>query len=155
MAGDSTTVQTWFTDFITNVAGFPADSFPSTSTLILTAQRWGMGMVPYQFQLVCPAPDIYQLAVCCAGASFIINWAPDAPDAANPTYFADLRKKYGIQSSQIGLLTSASDNGTGDSFQLPDWAKEASMQDLQWLRDPFGRQLLGMLQQFGSLWGLS
>jgi hypothetical protein len=150
-----TTVQVWFTDFLTNTVGIPSDSLPSTSTLILTAQRWGVGMVPWQFSCVCPSPDIYQLAVCCAGASFLINWAPDVSTAANPTYFADLRKEYGILQSQVGLVSSASDEGTSSGYQLPDWATNANMQDLQWLRDPFGRQLLALLQQFGSLWGIS
>ncbi|WP_321868612.1 hypothetical protein [Paraburkholderia tropica] len=155
MADASPTVQTWLTEFLYNVAGFPQDSLPPTSSLVLTAQRWGYGMVPGEFPWVFPSPDIYQLAVNCAAASFLINFAPDVPTAANPTFFNDLRKQYGLFSSQVGLLSSTSDEGTSSSYQLSDWTKNANMQDLTWMKDPFGRQLLGLLQQFGSLWGLS
>lgn len=150
-----TTVQVWFTDFLYNVAGFPADSLPSTSPLILTAQRWGQGVVPQGLQMVCPAPDIYQLAVNCAGASFLLSFCTDVPTAANPTFFSERRKEFGLSTSQIGTLTSASDEGSSAGYALPDWFKDANMQDLMWMKDPYGRQLLAILQQYGSLWGLS
>lgn len=150
-----TTVQPWFTDFLYNWAGFPEDSLPITSPFILTAQRWGQGIVPWEFKMVCPAPDIYQLAVNYAGASFLLNFCPDVPTASNPTFFSDRRQAYGIETSQIGALTSVSDQGTSVGYALPDWFKGANMQELMWMKDPHGRQLLAILQQYGSLWGLS
>ena len=107
-------------------------------------------MVPCQFNLCGSA--VYDLVVYNVGASYIYNWAPDQP---NMNYFAGMRKQWGLLNPMNGILTSSSDNGTSAGYTVPDWVKHATLQELQWLKDPFGRQALALLQNFGSLWGLS
>ncbi|MCO4880241.1 hypothetical protein [Paraburkholderia caribensis] len=149
-----TIVPDWFIEFQRTTVGIPVDVTPDQSPQMQMAYQIACGWIPCELQLINPQA-FYQLAVDCGGASFLINWGVDTPTAQDPNFYKSLRTKYNTAGSFQGVITSASDDGTSDSFQVPDWVKNATMQDLQWLKDPFGRQLLGMLQQMGSLWGLS
>jgi hypothetical protein len=141
---------TGFQYFLVNIAGFSTTVLPSDSPVVTFAYNWACSMVPCQFRLA--GCEIYDNAVYCCATSFIINWAPDQP---NLTFFADLRKEYGIFGMKTGILNSTSDETTSAGYVVPDWAKNATLADLQTMKDPFGRQFLGLLQSMGSLWGLS
>ncbi|WP_271790668.1 hypothetical protein [Commensalibacter communis] len=67
-------------------------------------------------------------------------------------------KKMGILSNsnwRNGVIQSTYDNGTGVSFVTPDFYKNMSLNDFDLLRTPFGRFVEGILQQLGSVWGLT
>lgn len=59
------------------------------------------------------------------------------------------------QRSANGIVQNASDNTTAASILVPDFYKNLSLSDLSCLRTPYGRNYLMMLQQMGSLWGLT
>jgi hypothetical protein len=139
-----------FTNFLYNTAGIPQSDLPTNSQVIIDAFNWGCAMVPRQFRFA--GCNVYDLAVYNVGASYVFNWAPDQP---NMTYFAGQRKAWGLLNLNAGILNSTSDETTSSGYTVPDWAKNATMGDLQMLKDPFGRQALAILQNFGSLWGLS
>jgi len=143
---------TTFTTFLQETVGIPVTALPPTSPIISTAFTYAQAIVPC-FLIQVAGQPIYDLAVYYAGASFVLNWAPDQPEMS---WFADYRKDNGLASSNIGVVVgSASDQGSSVTFVVPDWVKNASMADLQWLKDPYGRALLGILQQLGTLWGLT
>lgn len=95
---------------------------------------------------------IYTLAVYNYGADRLLNFATDQP---GQTYFADARKALNISGFTVGMITSSSDQGTSQSMEVPDWAKEMTIGDLQMARTPYGRQYLAFAQMIGVIWGLT
>lgn len=96
---------------------------------------------------------IYEVAVYNLGGSNLINYAPDQP---GQTFFADARKAWNINGEgPFGVVSAAGDQGTSDSFIVPDAMKGLTLGDLQNLKDPWGRAYLAIAQKTGTLWGLS
>jgi len=102
--------------------------------------------------LACGPSYIYKLAVYNLAGSNLLNFAQDTPPS---TYFADIRKQLNISGFVSGIVQSASDVSTSESMLIPDFFKELTLADLQYTKDPYGRQYLAFAQRFGSLWGLS
>lgn len=96
--------------------------------------------------------SIYALAVFNLAASTILNFAQDQ---TGRTYFTDLRKEMGMTNFSAGVITSSSDQGTSQSTLNPEFMKTLTLQNLQALNDPYGRQYLMFAQAYGSLWGLT
>ncbi len=96
--------------------------------------------------------SIYALAIYNLGGSNIVNYAQDQQGR---TFFADQRKALGIGSFTPGVVSGTSDQGTATSLLNPDFMKTLTLQNLQALKDPWGRQYLIFAQAFGPLWGLT
>ena len=75
--------------------------------------------------------------------------------AAAQGYFTAIRQSLGINNLALGVLQSSSDEGTSASYVVPDFLKNLSLADLQYIKDPYGRQYLAFAQRYGSLWGLN
>jgi hypothetical protein len=98
-------------------------------------------------------PPIYVHAVYNYAADRLVNMAMDEP---GKTYFADLRKQLGLNSATPGVIQSSSDQGTSQSFKIPDWMNDMTLTNLQMLKTPWGRNYLGYAQQYGpTIWGLT
>ncbi|WP_175952873.1 hypothetical protein [Burkholderia sp. BCC0405] len=96
--------------------------------------------------------DYYCFAVYCLATSFLINWCPDQ---TNQTYFADLRKTWDITGFIGGTVASSADVSTSESLNVPEFLNGLQLSNLQQLKDPYGRQWLGMQQPLGNIWGVS
>lgn len=146
-----------FQSFIVNVMGITTAILPPASPVVSMAYNIAIDIVNLQLQLA--SPDIYTLAVYNLSGSNIINYAQDQPSA--PVYLNDLpffayaRKTWGIQGIAQGVIQSSSDVSTSESMVVPDWAKELTMADLQYRKDPWGAHYLALAQRYGTLWGLS
>lgn len=103
-------------------------------------------------QLNFASPDIYTLAVYNLAADRLINFGMDPQ---GQTVFADARKSYNVFNSQLGIVVSASDNGTSSAWEVPDFIKNMTLQNLQMLKTPWGRTYLGFAEAVGTNWGLS
>lgn len=139
-----------FYTFLTTVAGIPAGALPSTSGYIAWALSYAEEMT--LTVLRCVGQDYYCFAVYCLGTSFLLNWCPDQP---GQTYFAETRKDMNLTGFTPGVVNAAADQGTSDSLLAPAFLQGLTLQNLQALKDPFGRQWLQMSQESGTLWGLS
>lgn len=95
---------------------------------------------------------IYTLAVYNLATSLLLSWCPDQ---AGRTYFADIRKKWNINDFVTGVVQSSSDEGTSQSMIVQKAAENFTLDDLQRLKDPYGRQYLQWAQKYGTLWGLT
>lgn len=96
--------------------------------------------------------SIYTLAVYNLATDRLMNFAPDQP---NQSYFQQLRSQYNLLDSKVGVVTTASDQGTAGSLLNPEQLSRLTLEDLQTLKTPFGRNYLGMAQAFGpNLFGL-
>lgn len=75
------------------------------------------------------------------------------------TYFAKLRGPapggFALNSLIPGVVVAAGDQGTSGSFVVPESLKNLTVNDLQFLQTPYGRNFIGYCQDFGPLWGLS
>jgi hypothetical protein len=160
-----------FTDFLEDTVGIPSDVMPSAG-LIAMAFAVALSIVnPALQSAVIPSTDnagatlnsgnmtIYALAVYNLGTDNVFNYAQDAVDAPiykdGLAYWAYFQQKYQINAFVSGVITSASDQGTGDSLVVQDAARDFTLMNLQQLKTPWGRTYLGFAQSYGQVWGLS
>lgn len=139
-----------FLTFVRDGMGIPESALPDDSIWLGYAYNVALELV--NLDLACVAPTVYTLAVYNLAGSNLINFAQDVPPS---TFFADLRAQWNINSFVSGVVSSVSDVSTSTSLVVPDFFKDLSLADLQYLKDPYGRQYLIFAQRYGSLWGLS
>ena len=109
--------------------------------------------------------SIYNLAVYNLGGSNVLNYAQDLPGApvVQPSknglpalpFFADYRRAWNMNGFVSGVVQSSGDEGTNVSLVVQEAAKNFTLADLQYLKDPYGRQYLAFAQRLGTLWGIS
>lgn len=110
-----------------------------------------------------PWPTPFALAVYNLAGDRLINFAQDLPDAdpvdgSNPAqpYFAYMRSQLKILSYVGGTVQSTSDEGTSVGLVVPKAMENFTLADLQNLKTPWGRNYMGIAQEYGpSGWGLS
>lgn len=142
--------QVDFTAFLYHVAGINPIYLPSTSDDITYAFDGAMAVVSPDLANL--AGNTYALAVYNLATDNLINYAMDQP---GQTFFMDLRKAYDINLFVPGVTASASDSGTAQSRNNPEFMKTMTFGDLQALKTPYGRAYLNIAQQRGTLWGIS
>lgn len=146
MAGPT---QAGFVAFVRGQMGIGPSVLPDDSNYLVWAYDVALAIVNRALAAV---PPIYMLAIYNLAGDNLINYAQDTPPS---TYFADLRKTWGINSFVAGVITSSSDEGTSESLTVPDAFKNLTIADLQNLKTPYGRTYLGFAQRYGTLWGIS
>jgi hypothetical protein len=52
-------------------------------------------------------------------------------------------------------VQSAADESTSDALTVPDFVKGLTMQNLQQIKTPYGRQYMAITQELGPVWGMS
>jgi hypothetical protein len=95
---------------------------------------------------------IYALAVYNLAGSNVINYATDQP---GQTYFADARKLWNIGAFTPGVVNQAADVSTSVVLTVQKAMENITLADLQYLKDPWGRQYLAFAQKVGTVWGLT
>ncbi|MDR8054214.1 hypothetical protein [Burkholderia cenocepacia] len=141
--------QDGYLQYLRNVVGVPVAALPDDSVYITLSYEIGLSLTPCGFNRA--SSSIYELMVYACATSFLLN---NTPDQLNQSWFDQVRTKYGLLDSFNGIITSAGDQGTNAAAVVPDWVKRATLAELQWMKDPFGRQFLGFLQMAGSNWAL-
>lgn len=144
-----------FITFLRDIVQIPADVLPDNSPYILYSYQFSQETV---YGAICGvSPFLYSSAIYNLATSILIYTAEDNPALTPPknTFFADLRKKYSVDSFVAGVIQSSYDDTTGQTLTVPDFFKSLTLLDLQLLKDPWGRQYLLIAQQWGTIWGLS
>jgi hypothetical protein len=156
-----------FLSFIRNVMGISTTVLPDASSVITMAFNVAIAIVNINLQIIPVGPQpgdtIYSLAVYNLAGSNLLNYAQDLPGAAvvpgsgDPglPYFEYTRQKYNINGFVSGVVQSSSDEGTSVSMVVQEAAQTFTLQDLQQLKDPYGRRFLSFAQQAGTLWGIN
>jgi len=121
---------------------------PDASTDIDSALSLSMEIV--NDDILTASPTLYDLAVYSLGVSNLIEFASDQP---GQTFFADQRIAYKMAGFVGGVVSSTSDEGTSTSLATPDWISRASIAELQYLKNPWGRQYVSIAQRMGTMWG--
>jgi hypothetical protein len=140
----------WLANFVRLNMGITTDYLPNTSPAIDWAYQVAVSIVNPDLALT--DGPIYLLAVYNLAASNLINFAQDQP---GQVYFSALRDKYNINSFVSGIISSSSDQGTSESLVTPKVFEDLTLADLQYLKDPYGRQYLMFAQRAGTLWGIT
>ncbi|WP_233633076.1 hypothetical protein [Burkholderia seminalis] len=141
--------QDGYLQFLRGIVGVPVAALPDDSPSIALSFQIGLALTPGGFQ--CASGLVYEQMVYSAATSFLIT---NTPDQTGQTWFSDLRSEYGLLEGFNGIIQSAADQGTSAAAVVPEWVKRATLQELQWMKDPWGRQFLGFLQMMGSMWSL-
>ncbi|MEX3914884.1 hypothetical protein AB4Y43_01370 [Paraburkholderia sp. BR10872] len=150
-----------YTTFIQQTMGIPTSALPTNSPFILQTLALAQEIVnpalqnislPGGSNLGYTGPGIYELAVYNLGGDMLINFAADQP---GQVFFQNARASYGINSFKAGVIGSSADATTSESMVVPEAMKNLTLQNLQNLKTPYGRQYLYFAQAFGTLWGLS
>ena len=146
-----------FQSFIVNVMGISTTILPPTDPVVCMAYTIALEIVNQAMR--CASLPIYTLAVYNLGGSNIINFAQDQGGASiyqnDLAFFAYLRKKWNISGFVSGIIQSSSDVSTSESMVIPDVFKNFTLADLQYLKDPYGRQYMSFAQRYGTLWGMN
>jgi hypothetical protein len=135
---------------LTTVAGVPTADLPADSPYVTWALSYAEELTLLVLRAV--GQDFYCFAVYCLATSFLLNWCPDTPPS---TFFADARDKMNLAGFTPGVVNSAADQGTSDGLLSPEFLSGLTMQNLQALKDPFGRAWLAASQELGNIWGIS
>ena len=106
--------------------------------------------------------SIYTLAVYNCAGSNLLNYAQDAPLALpyepysnTLPYFAYMRQQFGINAFIPGVIQASTDERTNAVYLVQEAAANFTLADIQYLKDPYGRQYLAFAQKAGTLWGIS
>jgi hypothetical protein len=132
-----------FTTFVYG-QGVPESDLSSDSQYLQWAFTMAMNLA-----LVAPCnvpPIVYVLAVYNLGMHRLLKIAQDVPSA---TFFATQRKALNLMAFTAGVIQSSSDESTSNSMVVPEFFKNLTMQDLDLLKTPWGREYLSYAQQFG------
>jgi hypothetical protein len=146
----TTPTQSGFNTWVQNEMGISTAILPTSSISLLYAFNVALALTPQVLNAV--SPLIYTLAVYNLGGDNLINYATDTPPS---TYFADLRKSYGVGNFVAGVITSAGDQGTSGSVSVSQSLQNLTLSNLQNLKTPYGRQYLAFCQDIGTVWGVS
>lgn len=134
------------TDFTTYVyaQGVPSADLPSGSQYLDWALGYAIGIT-----LVPPAcmPAIeYTIACYNAGMHQLLKIAQDE---TGQTFFTTARTTFGLNAFVFGVSTSASDNGTSNTLATPDFIKSSTLQTIDFMRTPWGRDFVEYQQSYG------
>ncbi|EHA9277955.1 hypothetical protein ABK54_004557 [Salmonella enterica subsp. enterica serovar Shubra] len=134
-----------FLRFVRDEMKVPVHAIADDDLVLECCYQAAMELIPNDLGLE-RLPIIYVRTVYNAAASLLLNFAPGP-------WFADLRKKLGLGKLVTGLVNSAADQGTSGSITISDALSNLTLLDLQMLQDPYGRQVVAVLMQMGSVWG--
>lgn len=110
----------------------------------------------------CTSPRLYNLAIYNCAGSTLLSYAPDVSNAppfpgSDPPlpYFAYYRALWNINGFVTGVVQASADESTSQSLVVMEAAKNFTLGNLQFLKDPYGRAYLAIAQDAGDIWGLS
>jgi hypothetical protein len=161
MSGPGFPTLAGFGAFITNVMAIDPLLLPSDSPVIGYAFQAALGIVNPVLLSVClpavvggpPASTVFALAVYNLAGSQLLQFAQDQPER---TFFAETRTSLGLDKFSPGVVSSFADSTTSTALLNPEFMKNLTLQNLQNLRDPYGRQALAFMQDYGpTIWASS
>lgn len=140
-----------FQAFIANVMMIDPLYLPPDAAVIGYAFDAAMSIVSEDLFLV--PGGVYARAVNNLAASELINFAEDQPER---TYFREKRRSLNLDQWTAGVVASTSDATSATGILNPDFMRNFTMQNLQNLKDPYGRAYLAIAQSYGpNIWGVS
>ena len=150
MAFSSPPNQADYTTFIRDVMGITTAQLPDNSPMIPITLSVAMEIV--SLDLAAISSIIYPLAVYNLAGDRLINYTQDQ---SGQNFFATTRASFNIAGFVAGVVSATSDETTSETILTPDFMKNLTMSDLQYLKTPYGRQYMAFAQDLGTMWGIS
>lgn len=147
---DTTPTLLGFRTFCRNIVGISTAVMPDSDEGFQAALDYAEQWIPLDLNVYSPA--LYTSAVYNWGASFLIQYQQDQ---SGQVFFTNARQSFGINNLMTGVISSASNEATSQSMTIGKGMSNLSLMDVQRIKDPFGREAIAILQQLGTLWGLS
>ena len=148
---DITPTLAGFIVFCRSVVGIPTAVMADDDAGFQQALDFSLEWIPV-VPLTAISPVLYTSAVYNWAASNLIQYQPDP---TGQVFFTNARSSFGVSNFMAGVISSASNEATSQSMTVGKGLQNLSLIDLQRVKDPYGRQALAILQQLGTLWGLS
>lgn len=99
---------------------------------------------------------LYTLAVYNLATDRLLNFAPDRSLPTPQSYFKQQRENLKIENFTPGVVSHAGDDNTSAGLLNPEQMKFLTLNDLQMLKTPYGRQYISIAQAYGNQpWGLT
>ena len=149
----STPNLTDFLTFLGNTVQIPVQALPAGSPWPGYALDQAIGIVLNP--PTSPTVVAYSLACYNCATHLLIAITPDQPAQS---YFTTARGPtgFGIIQPSTGLVVAAGDQGTTGNTQPPTWLSGLTIEDLDFMKTPWGRRFLMWQQAYGpTVWGLS
>ncbi len=143
-----------FKVWVATVMGVTSDNMPSDA-LLQTVYDFSLNWVLDLLRLVPSQPtsaSLYASAVYNLGGHFLVLYAMDTPPS---TFWQDLRNRYQIGSMKVGLIQSASDQGSSTSYMIPEQLQNMTLADLMMMQTPWGQAYLMIASGWGNVWGIT
>lgn len=138
-----------YTDFLRNNVGIPVSALPADSAYIEQTYNIALELVLTCLKFL---PDVYAWAVYNLACHILVC---QCPDQTGQTFFSDLRTKFGTLNFTPGLIQSSTDQGTGQSWMVPDVFKRLNVRELAYLKTPWGQAYMGIAQMGYPIYGIS
>ena len=150
-----------FIEFVQTVMAPPAPFDPTTSIYVPYAFTYAQQCVSSNLTWVpgvLGASNIYALATYNFAGDQLVQIVQDPTPFQvykdGLPYWQWLRKQLGVLSFTPGVVQSTSDNGTSTALLVPQQFQNATINDLQLMKTPYGRAYLGLVGSWGSQWGM-
>jgi len=147
---DTTPTLLGFIAFCRTVVGIPEAVMADDDAGFQVALDYSIEWIPLNLNVY--SKSLYTAAVYNWGASNLIQYQQDP---SGQVFFTNARNSFGVSNFMAGVISSASNEATSQSMTIGKGLQDLSLIDLQRVKDPYGRQALAILQQLGTLWGLS
>jgi hypothetical protein len=143
-----------YTLFVSGVMGINTLYLPADSPFLDYALHRALGIV-----LIVPTISGYDytLAVYNCAGHIQVEITPDQiVNGTSRQFFADKRKEYGLLMPSFGVVQTSSDQSSSTTLAVPDGLAQLTIQDLGFMKTPWGREYLAYAQDYGpTVWGLS
>jgi hypothetical protein len=151
MSSPAAPTQEGYLAFLRTFVGLTVTVLPDDSPAIPESFCQALEIVDTAIKLV--SGVMYARAVYNLATDILFNIAQDTTPQ---TYFTDARKRWNIFGFVAGVVSTASDNGTGDGLVVPESLSYLTLADLQNLKTPWGRAYLAIAQKWGpDLFGIT
>jgi hypothetical protein len=147
---DSSPTLAGFIAFCRSTVGISVDVMPDDDAGFPTALEYAQLWIPDYLNTI--SPKLFTLATYNWGASYLIQFQQDP---SGQVYFSTLRQAFGVNNFVPGVISTASNEATSQSMTIGHGLQNMTLTDLQRVKDPYGRAALAILQDLGSLWGLT
>lgn len=147
---DTTPTLEGYITFCRNVVGISEDAMPEEDTGFQDSLDYAGQWIPLDLSVYSPA--LFTAATYNWAASLLIQYQPDQE---GQVFFTNARSAFNVSNFAAGVISSASNEATSQSMTVGKGLQNMTLTDLQRVKDPYGRAALAILQDLGTLWGLS
>lgn len=139
-----------YVTFLRSIVGINTTVLPNGTPVIEWSYQMATNLVWEVLRYLPSPPDqfLYTNAVYNLATDFLLT---NATDQAGQSFFSSYQAKYNLRAFVGGVIQSASDESTSSSMVVPKQFDALTIQNLQNLKTPYGRQYLATVQSLGSL----